>query len=55
MESAQGEDWINVPCIMIQRYNRPRLENVLRMHGYDLVVPEDEESFTRRLLMLRKR
>lgn len=50
-----GEDWINVPCIMIQRYNRPRLENVLRMHGYDLVVPEDEESFTRRLLMLRKR
>lgn len=46
---------INVPCIMIQRYNRPRLENVLRMHGYDLVVPEDEESFTRRLLMLRKR
>lgn len=41
--------------IMIQRYNRPRLENVLRMHGYDLVVPEDEESFTRRLLMLRKR
>ena len=48
-------DWINVPCIMIQRYNRPRLENVLLLHGYDLVIPENDESFTRRLLMLRKR
>ena len=46
---------INVPCIMIQRYNRPRLENVLLLHGYDLVIPENDESFTRRLLMLRKR
>ena len=50
-----GVDWINVPCIMIQRYNRPRLENVLLLHGYDLVIPENDESFTRRLLMLRKR
>lgn len=35
---------INIPCILIQRYNRPRLERVLKMHSSRLVIPEEEET-----------
>ena len=33
---------INLPCIMIQRYNRPRLEMLLRRRGGPLLIPEAE-------------
>lgn len=47
---------INIPCILIQRYNRPRLERVLKIHGSRLVIPEEDgTSFGRRLLTLRRR
>lgn len=35
---------INLPCIMIQRYNRPRFEKVLRKRGSPLIIPEDERK-----------
>ncbi len=34
---------INVPCIIIQRYNRARLERILHRLGSDLIVPAEPE------------
>lgn len=42
---------INLPCIMIQRYNRPRLERVLRMKKSPLIIPAE----SRGRLFFRKR
>lgn len=33
---------INLPCIMIQRYNRPRLERVLKRRGTPLSIPQTQ-------------
>jgi len=36
---------INLPCILIQRYNRPRLEHLLELRGEVFYFNEDEERF----------
>ena len=46
---------INLPCIMIQRFNRPRLEKVLKMTGKGLVIPEEEPGLVRSVLARKGR
>ena len=46
---------ITLPCIMIQRYNRPRLEQVLKMHSSRLVIPEEETGPAGRPALFRRR
>lgn len=46
---------INIPCILIQRYNRPRLERVLKMHSSRLVIPEEETGPAGRPALFRRR
>ena len=47
---------INLPCILIQRYNRPRFERLLKKRKSPLIIPEEESGgLTDRVRSLRRK